>query len=101
MQGDRANESATEQERRYNMAGIKREELFLENVILLYVTEYKKVKREKAELQKELEKMDNRVLSPDQHEKMKPVRMNFLDKCREEERLAKKIADSLAKELVG
>ncbi|WP_461868082.1 hypothetical protein [Faecalimonas sp.] len=78
------------------MAGIKCEEFFLE-----YVKEYKKVKSEKAELQKELEKMNNRVLSPDQHEKMKPVRMNFLDKCREEERLAKKIADSLAKELVG
>ena len=62
---------------------------------------YKKVKFEKEELQKELEDMSNQVMSPKQHEKMKPVRINYLEKCWEEERLAKKIADLLVGELVG
>ena len=67
----------------------------------LEVDEYQKVKSEKAELQKELEHMSNEVMSPKQHEKMKPVRMSYLEKCREEDRLAKKIADLLVRELAG
>lgn len=63
--------------------------------------EYKKVKSEKAELQKELEHMSNEVMSPKQFEEMKPVRMSYLEKCREEDRLAKKIADLLVRELAG
>ncbi|WP_459639608.1 hypothetical protein [Faecalimonas canis] len=62
---------------------------------------YKKIKFEKEELQKELEYMSNQVMSPKQHEKMKPVRMSYLEKCREEDRLAKKIADLLVRELAG
>lgn len=62
---------------------------------------YKKVKSEKAELQKELEHMSNEVMSPKQFEEMKPVRMSYLEKCREEDRLAKKIADLLVRELAG
>lgn len=62
---------------------------------------YKKVKSEKEELQKEMERMSNQVMSLEQHEKMKPVRMSYLEKCREEERLAKKIADLLVRELAG
>lgn len=63
--------------------------------------EYKKVKSEKEELQKELKHMSNQVMSSEQHEKMKPVRMSYLEKCREEDRLAKKIADLLVRELVN
>ena len=62
---------------------------------------YKKVKSEKEELQKEMERMSNQVMSPEKHEKMKPVRMSYLEKCREEERLAKKIADLLVRELAN
>ena len=76
---------------------VESKELFLN----LEVDEYQKVKSEKAELQKELEHMSNEVMSPKQYEKMKPVRMSYLEKCREEERLAKKIADLLVRELAG
>ena len=76
---------------------VESKELFLN----LEVDEYQKVKSEKAELQKELEHMSNEVMSPKQHEKMKPVRMSYLEKCREEDRLAKKIADLLVRELAG
>lgn len=48
-----------------------------------------------------MERMSNQVMSPEQHEKMKPVRMSYLEKCREEERLAKKIADLLVRELAN
>ena len=76
---------------------VKSKELFLN----LKVDEYQKVKSEKAELQKELEHMSNEVMSPKQFEEMKPVRMSYLEKCREEDRLAKKIADLLVRELAG
>ena len=62
---------------------------------------YKKVKSEKEELQKEMERMSNQVMSPEQHEKMKPVRMSYLEKCREDDRIAKKIADLLVRELAN